>query len=355
MHSTPNTLRLLVSSLVTALMGLSGCAISYVTPTKTEALQRAPISNLGAINEARNFLSEKTRFDAFVALHGESLVTQWGDAELPINTHSVRKSLLSALIGIAQSKGLLRLDQTMASLGIDEPNQPLTPKERLATIEDLLKSRSGIYLEASGETVGMRDARPKRGQYLPGENFYYNNWDFNVLGAIFEQQTKLTIGQALHAWIAQPAGMTTFRPEHVVYQNESGSRYRQFVIYMSAADLARFGALFVQDGQWAGKQIIPAEWVRSSLTPYSKVSSPKPFDGYGYMWWLDSVSQTAWADGWRGQYMIVDRARKLVVVSRNDTGRDLLSITWVRLFGKDGYRDHHQLLHRKVVEAIGVN
>jgi hypothetical protein len=70
------------------------------------------------------------------------------------------------------------------------------------------------------------------------------------------------------------------------------------------------------------------------------------------MWWNDSRDGTVWADGWRGQYMIVDRARQMVVVSRNDTGRDLISLGWAVLFGRDGFRDHHQKLHRLMVEAV---
>jgi CubicO group peptidase (beta-lactamase class C family) len=339
--------------LVLLLVGLKGCAITYAPGPSLPTLPKVAVQVPAAIDEAHRFLAEKTQFDAFAAMRGEAWVTQWGKADVPINTHSVRKSVLSALFGIAQSKGLLRLDRTLAALGIQEPSQPLTDLELTATIEDLLKSRSGIYLQASGETAAMREARPRRGQHRPGEAFYYNNWDFNVLGAIFEQETKLTLGEALYAWIARPTGMTTFRPEHVIYVNESGSRYRQFVVYMSASDLARLGMVFAQKGVWAGQQVVPAAWVAQSLAPYSPVKSPRPFDGYGYMWWLDSTSKTAWADGWRGQYMIVDPARQLVVVSRNDTGRDLMSATWARLFGKDAFRDHHQFLHRKVAEAVG--
>jgi CubicO group peptidase (beta-lactamase class C family) len=169
--------------------------------------------------------------------------------------------------------------------------------ELSAIVRDLLKSRSGIYIEASGETASMREARPPRGQHDPGEFLDYNNWGFNVLGAIFEQETGMTIGQALDEWIARPTGMTSFRPDHVIYVSESGSQYRQFVIYMSASDLARFGALYIQGGQWAGEQIIPANWIEESLIAYSPIPSPEPFDGYGYMWWLDSIGQTTWADG----------------------------------------------------------
>ena len=119
--------------------------------------------------------------------------------------------------------------------------------------------------------------------------------------------------------------------------------------------LTRFGTLYIQGGQWAGQQVIPAYWIEESLTACSQISGPEPFDGYGYMWWLDSIDQTAWADGWRGQYMIIDRNRQLVAVSRNDTGRDLVSITWVRLFGKDGFRDHHQTLHPLMAQAIDIS
>ncbi len=332
---------------------LSACVIDYEAPETTSALPSSAIIQAAPLEEARRFLPEQTQFDAFVSLHGETTVMRWGKADLPINTHSVRKSLLSASIGIAESKGLIRLDETLGALGFDEPETPLTDMERQATIEDLLMSRSGIYLEASGETQSMKDGRPQRGQHRPGEAFYYNNWNFNVLGVMFEQRTGMSIGEALDEWIARPVGMTSFKPEHVIYTNESGSRYRQFVIYMSASDLARFGTLFVQNGQWSGTQVIPADWITRSVTPHSKITEPKPFDGYGFMWWVDVDAQTVWADGWRGQYMIIDPARQLVVVSRSDTGRNILSITWARLFGKDGFRDHHQHLHKQMIAATG--
>ena len=331
---------------------LSGCAISVKPVRDGEALPPALLRSPESVAKAHAFLQAETAFDAFVALEGEREITRWGDADLPINTHSVRKAILGALVGIAVDKGLIRLDDTLASLGIDEPASPLTARERAATVRHLLQSRSGVYLHAAGETQAMSDGRPRRGQYAPGEHFYYNNWDFNVLGVIFERQTGLSIGQALQQWIAAPTGMRSFYPEHVIYRPADRSHYPQFVIFMSAADLARFGALFVQDGRWQGSQVIPAQWVRESLVPYSAVTEPRPFDGYGYLWWIDSQSRTAWADGWRGQYMIIDRERRLVVVSRNDTGRDLVSIGWARAFGRDGFRDHHQKLHRLMIDAV---
>jgi CubicO group peptidase (beta-lactamase class C family) len=152
--------------------------------------------------------------------------------------------------------------------------------------------------------------------------------------------------------LGRVAGMRSFTPQHVIYRDADHSQYRQFVIFMSASDLARFGAVYVQGGRWQVKQIIPEAWVAESLTTYSSVNEPRTFDGYGYLWWIDSRSRTAWADGWRGQYLIVDRERQLVIVSRNDTGRDAVRVLWAVAFGKDGFRDHHQKLPQLTIEAL---
>jgi hypothetical protein len=345
-------------------IGLSAClslavAVAALPPFRTgernafaTSLPPARVVDPGALAQAHAFLVHETRFDAFVALHEGRQLMAWGEADLPINTHSVRKSLLSALYGIAIAKGYLRLDQTLAELGIDDAVVPLTAAEKQATVRDLLMSRSGIYLEAAGEVQAMKDGRPRRGSHRHGEHFYYNNWDFNVLGVIFEQRTGLSIGQALYEWIARPTGMTTFKPEHVIYEQARHSQHRQFVIFMSAADLARFGMLYADGGRWRGQPIIPAAWVEESTRAWSEAPDQPPFDHYGYLWWIDSDAGTAWADGWGGQFLLVDPHRRLALVSRNDTGRSRLQLGWFMLFDDDGWRSHHEQLHRWMIQAV---
>jgi CubicO group peptidase (beta-lactamase class C family) len=308
-----------------------------------------PVKNDRPIRQAYAYLPRQTQFDAFVALKDGKQLAQWGETDLPINTHSVRKSLLSGLYGIAVARGYIRLDQTLGELGIDDRVKPLTAVERSATVRDLLMSRSGIYIEAAGEAKGMKDGRPRRGSHRPGEFFYYNNWDFNVLGVIFERRTGLSIGQAFYEWIAKPTGMATFKPSHVIYDQPGYTEHRQFVIFMTAADLARFGMLYANGGTWNGHQVIPESWVHESTQAYSEVHDMPPFDAYGYLWWLDRHSDVVWADGWGGQFMIVDAKRKLVVVARNDTGRSLLQMGLFAAFGEDGWRSHLQKLHDLMV------
>jgi len=335
--------------------GIVVTSVPVVSPGERNAfaavLPPAIIKDSKPIQQAYAYLPQQTRFDAFVALQDGKQLAQWGEADLPINTHSVRKSLLSGLYGIAIARGYIRLDQTLGELGIDDKVKPLTAMEKSATIRDLLMSRSGIYIEAAGEAKGMKDGRPRRGSHRPGEFFYYNNWDFNVLGVIFERRTGLSIGKAFYEWIAKPTGMTTFKPDQVIYDQPSYTEHRQFVIFMTAADLARFGMLYANNGVWNGHQVIPESWVRESTQAYSDVHDMPPFDAYGYLWWLDRRNDVVWADGWGGQFMIVDAKHRLVVVARRDTGRSLLQMGLFAAFGKDGWRSHLQKLHDMMILA----
>ena len=138
-----------------------------------------------------------TKTEIVIALKGNELIFEHGDTKKLINCHSARKSIMSLLIGIAKEKGFLELDETLGSLGIDESKTPLTEQEKTATIKDLLMARSGVYLQAEAEVQSAKDNRPKREQYKPGEFFFYNNFDFNVLGAILEKKLE---NQLVYLW-----------------------------------------------------------------------------------------------------------------------------------------------------------
>jgi len=98
----------------------------------------------------------------------------------------MRKSLLSGLYGIYEAEGKIDLSKTLGELGIRDYIR-LTAVEKQATVADLLKARSGVYIPATGEADSMVANRPERGSHAPGTFWYYNNWDFNALGTIFDQ------------------------------------------------------------------------------------------------------------------------------------------------------------------------
>jgi len=282
-------------------------------------------------SEITDFIENNFRFDACIAMVGDKVIYQYGDINMPYNSASVRKSIFSGLYGIAVEKGLINLDATLKELGIDDNVNPLTETEKTATIRHLLTARSGVYLPAIGESDGMKKRKPVRGEYLPNEHFYYNNWDFNALPIILEKITGKKLGDLIYEWLAIPLGMKDFVPENVTYQYESYTEYPQTRVYISAEDLVRFCSVYLTDGKWYGNQIIPGSWVYESTIKVS--SEPQdddlvehPFmEGYAYLWWIDENENTFWADGAGGHFCIVDRTNNLVVVLRNNTGMSPVS------------------------------
>jgi len=253
------------------------------------------------------------------------LVGSFGDTAKRYLCHSVRKSFLSALYGLQVEAGTIELDRSLAELGIDD-DTPLTDAEKSATVRQLLKARSGVYVPAAAETPNMKKRRPARGSHAPGTYWYYNNWDFNVLGTIFAKRAKTSIGEAFARDIAGPIGMQDFRPKDVRRARIKSSRHAAYPFRMSARDMARVGLLVQRDGRWGARQVLPAGWVAESTQSHSKISSTR---GYGYMWWtadggrfhsrLDLGSRVITAQGYRGHYIFIVPAERLVVIHRVDT------------------------------------
>ena len=229
---------------------------------------------------------EEMNCAALMVITDGQVVFEWGNTAVNFFAHSMRKSLLSALYGIYVAEGQIDLTRTLAELGIDD-KVPLTDEEKQATVADLLKARSGVYIPAAGEAASMKAARPERGSHAPGTFWYYNNWDFNTLGTIFDQETgEKNIYKAFETRIAGPIGMQDFIPEMLRYTYAPHSIHPYYGFRISARDLARFGQLFLQEGAWQDAQIVPAAWVQESTTPHSLTGSPGTYSGYGYMWWI---------------------------------------------------------------------
>ena len=116
---------------------------------------------------------------------------------------------MSALFGIHVDAGTIDIKANLSSLGIDE-DDPLSETEKSARIIDLLRSRSGVFRPAAYTSYKKVLIRPNRGEYKPGEYWYYNNWDFNVLATIFHRLTGSNVFQAFNRDIARPIGMQDF-------------------------------------------------------------------------------------------------------------------------------------------------
>lgn len=274
--------------------------------------------------------SESINTAAVIIVKGGKILYEWGEVEKKFNTHSIRKSFLSALYGNYVRDGIIDLDQTMEALGIED-DPPLSEEEKKATIRDCLKTRSGVYHPALYESAGMKALKPERHTEKAGTHWYYNNWDFNVAGTIFSQLTGKGIYEAIKTEIADPIGMKNFLVEDGNYVSGEESIHKAYPFRINARDLARFGLLMLRKGQWNGKQLIPEEWVEES-TSYHSDATLYSCDGYGYMWWvvkdhnkfphLPGVTLkegTYSARGAGGHYVLIIPDHDMVIVHRVNT------------------------------------
>lgn len=326
---------------------------------------------------------------AVLVVTGGKILVEWGDVARRLPCHSMRKSLLSSLFGMALHEGKMHMGQTLEELGIDDNEPRLTDQEKQATIADLLKARSGIYHPAAS---APNKNLPARGSHEPGTFWYYNNWDFNTLGTIYEQCTQTSLFSAFHEQIAIPLQMEEFTLSDILYQgggpdalhpifwfrmplselkrrgldilrrtnfqNVDGVELRpmeefpkdQSAYYigtdesihpcywfrMSARDLARFGWLFLCEGEWKGQQVISRQWVKESTTAYSSAWSGS---GYGYMWWVAvdgnlfpgvTLPEGSFAAlGTGGHFLLIIPAFDTVIVHRmeSETNRQVWSLS----------------------------
>lgn len=271
------------------------------------------------LERARKLWGQNRGRGGLVIVQGGLVVAQWGDVDRPFTVRSIRKSLVSPLFGLAIAEGKLRLDQTLAELEIDD-HSPLTPAEKQATLQDLLTSRSGVYLPAAKTTPQNLRARPPRGSHAPGTFFYYNNWDFNALATVYERATGVDLLTAFATRLATPLGMEDYDPGDAEYIYEE-SAHPAYWLSVSARDLARFGLLVLRQGRWQGRQLVPAEWIAKSTTAHVPEAKGR---SYGYLWFVvppgdePSVRESSvLADG--AGFMWIVPEKDLVIVHLNRT------------------------------------
>lgn len=287
------TIILLVSSLL-----LSCTSEAQIYPGENWSSNENP-SIAGWGDTARSiftrYVVDSTNITGLVIIHKGEVVLEYGDIEENSYIASCRKSVLAMLFGKYVENGTIDLDKTLGELDINDVSE-LFPIERKAKLKDLISARSGVYL--SGSNGGdFRRYAPERGSVNPGTHWLYNNWDFNVAGHIFEQETNSTIYDEIESQLAIPLQMQDWDKS---LQTKNGnfevSKFPAYHMWFSTRDMARIGLLMMRKGKWNEKQVIPEKWINEltkQRTSYLEAQKSVPvlkedgLDlGYGYMWWL---------------------------------------------------------------------
>jgi len=247
---------------------------------------------------------------------------------------SAAKSITSAMVGLALDQGCLSdVDQKMIDFFPDFADLIVDPRKNQITIRDMLQMRSGYPAEESdpelweavwsGDYVHLVADAPLTSD--PGTEFQYSNLTAHWLGVIVARACDMDLKSFSQEHLFDPLGakIGNWRKDLDGYNWAAGE------IHVSARDAAKFGLLYLNDGQFEGNQIIPADWVRDSLQTYSENAYDNIGDfrdiGYGYQWWSAEVGDHhvnfAWGHG--GQLIVLLDDLNMVVVVTGDPFYDV--------------------------------
>jgi CubicO group peptidase (beta-lactamase class C family) len=236
-----------------------------------------------------------------------------GAASTRFKLASLRKPIIAALFGSLVDSGSISLDSTLADFEIDD-RVLLSENEKSARLEQLLSCTSGVYHPAVGDTPATIAEKPARNSVPPGAAWYYNNWDYNVLGAIAESVAG-SLFAAFRERIAEPAGMDFASDACRYYADAAVSRYGVHQFALSADALERFGALLLGRTNHRGKPIISDTWRARCTGPRARTGLGEVAANYGYGCYLDEPQRSVFSWGSGGQVLALFAERELQLLN----------------------------------------
>lgn len=262
---------------------------------------------------------------ALLAVQGGRVVAEryapGNDSATTFISWSMAKSITHALVGVLVGRG--RLDPG-APAPVPRWQAPADPRAAI-TLEHLLRQVDGLdFVEVyeDGQRSDVIDMLFKQGKddvaafaesrrlaHRPGSVWNYSSGTSNIVAAIVGRAVgggREGMQAFLHEALFDPLGMRSATVRFDAAGTFIGSSY----VFATARDFARFGLLYLRDGIWAGRRILPEGWVDHARTP-----TPASDGQYGAHWWLAGHDPGIFAaNGFNGQYVVVVPERDLVVV-----------------------------------------
>ena len=264
-------------------------------------------------------------------------IASWGAIQRVDMTFSVTKSYLSTLAGLAVDRGFIKTnDATVNSIwdttfdGVH--NKQITWEHLLTQSSDWSGSLWGghDWADRPPKEGGIDDWK-NRNYHTPGTHFEYNDVRVNVLAYSLLQVWRKPLPQVLKENIMDPIGATnTWRwygyknswieLDGTRMQSVSGGGHSGGGIFINTEDHARFGLLFLNEGNWNGTQLISKSWIKNAI------SSSNAQINYGYMWWLNKKGTSRfwegvpenvyYAAGFGGNFIVIIPNDNIVIVTR---------------------------------------
>lgn len=288
---------------------------------------------MSILTEFENRASELGVKNILILQNGEKIAEKHWDEEIRRNQYSVSKSFTSAAVGIAIEEKLLSLDEKICDAFPEEiPDAPGEFLKNL-TVRHLLTMSIG-----QNDAYLMGPQRPflktenwvqyvlhRPFDFMPGEKFVYSNVGPYLAGILVQRRAGCNLIDYLMPRLFAPLHIT--RPTWET--DPEGNVFGAGGLFLCVSELAKFAQLYLQNGNWNGKQLLSAEWVRESTRKQMENGQ----EGYGYLFWRGAQNSFR-SDGKYGQYGIVlpDQNAVIAVNAECMQQRELLELMEQTLF-----------------------
>ena len=306
-------------------------ALFVVVSLGPSANARQPLST-PALEAAAASAADMPRLRSLLVSHKGAIVLEryfnGARANQLANIKSASKSVISALVGIAVSRGLIKgLDQRIVDYFPELAGDP-EPKKREITIEDLLTMRSGLE-STSGRSYGAWVQSPNWVRFVlrrplvdePGTRVEYSTGTSHLLSAILTKAAKKSTWQFAQAELATPLGFNLAKWP----QDPQGIYFGGNDMLMTPRQMIQFGELYLNGGRIGDRQLIPRQWVDKADDGVGRSRWGSDRE-YGYGFWIREFGRhrSFYAWGYGGQFIFVVPGLDLVVVttSRSDVSRE---------------------------------
>jgi len=248
-----------------------------------------------------------------VVRHGAVVAEGWWSpyaAHYPHMMFSVSKSFTATAIGLAIDEGLVTLDDRVVELLPHDLPTEIDDRLSALTVRHLLTMTTGHATDTvslTDDSHGDNWARTILAQpleFTPGTHYVYNSGATHLLSAILQRVTGERLLDYLGPRLFGPLGITDATWESSPQGIDAGG----WGLSITTEQLATFGQLLLQRGQWQGSQLVPAEWI-DEATALQVDTSDTDHDldgrqGYGYQFWRNRLTGYR-ADGAFGQFCLV--------------------------------------------------
>jgi CubicO group peptidase (beta-lactamase class C family) len=324
--------------------------VSTVTMSGSQAPSRSEGPTRALFDPAVAAARELPRLYSLVVSWRGSLVVEHyqrgASAMRPANVKSVSKSVISALVGIAIDRGLLRSVHEPIGTYFPELLPAADGARRRITVEDLLTMRSGLET-TSNRNYGawvqsdnwVRHALMRPVLTAPGTHMDYSTGNTHLLSAILTKATGVSTWRFAQDALAQPLKFSL--PQWT--RDPQGIYFGGNEMLLAPRQMLAIGELYLHRGTVEGRQIVPASWIDASFVPRGRSERGDRDDReYGYGWWMRTLAgeRTYYAWGYGGQFIFVVPSLDLVVVTTSSTA------------GGDERRSHRRTVNEVVEDLI---